>query len=198
MDGINGLATGQAILSGLGSALIALAAGAEICSWPVAASLGVAAAGIGFLPHNFPRAKMFLGDVGSASIGFCLASVAFEIFARFGARIGILVVLLHANFILDTSLTLVNRIRVKANFLTPHRDHFYQKLNRSGLSHTQVTGIEMILQVIVFAIVFFTLQLPFVSILLTIVLVMAIWLLFFMMTEVALNRRSSSGIDSIK
>ena len=67
MDGIDSLATSQALLAALAYALFA-------GSGPVL-SLGavLAAACAGFLPFNLPRARVFLGDVGSGALGFMLA-----------------------------------------------------------------------------------------------------------------------------
>ncbi|MHB8524268.1 MAG: MraY family glycosyltransferase [Limisphaerales bacterium] len=75
MDGINGIAAGQAALTGIGTALIV---GLATGNWDgpvVLLSLAVSGAALGFLPHNFPRARMFMGDVGSAPLGFLLASL---------------------------------------------------------------------------------------------------------------------------
>ncbi|MDQ3040308.1 MAG: lipopolysaccharide biosynthesis protein, partial [Pseudomonadota bacterium] len=62
MDGINGLATSQALLCAMAFALLPGFAG------PM---LGIALAGacLGFLPFNFPRGRLFLGDVGSGALG---------------------------------------------------------------------------------------------------------------------------------
>ncbi|MHB8524267.1 MAG: hypothetical protein ACYDH9_26405 [Limisphaerales bacterium] len=54
--------------------------------------------------------------------------------------------LLHANFILDTGITLVRRIITGQRWYAAHREHFYQRLVRSGKSHAFVTGWELGLQ----------------------------------------------------
>lgn len=68
MDGINGLASGQAALAALGYA--ALLTG----EWHWLA-LALLAGCVGFLPFNFPRARIFLGDVGSGALGYVLAAL---------------------------------------------------------------------------------------------------------------------------
>ena len=70
MDGIDGIAGGQAVVAGLGWAVL---------GWsdqqPLVAALGVllAAASLGFLGHNWPPARIFMGDVGSAFLGYTFA-----------------------------------------------------------------------------------------------------------------------------
>ena len=75
MDGINGLAAGQVALTLLGTGLIL---GAKIEDWnssSILLAFGAGGAAFGFLPHNFPRAKVFLGDVGSVPLGFMMATI---------------------------------------------------------------------------------------------------------------------------
>ncbi len=67
MDGINGLVSGQFILLPLGASLLFGSAGDAT---PVLIAVVMAGALAGFLPFNFPRARMFLGDVGSVPLGF--------------------------------------------------------------------------------------------------------------------------------
>jgi UDP-N-acetylmuramyl pentapeptide phosphotransferase/UDP-N-acetylglucosamine-1-phosphate transferase len=151
MDGINGIAASQAIITGLGTGIIGrLALGA----WhpaPVLLSFIIAGAALGFLPYNFPRPRMFMGDVGSAPLGFLLAALAVWI-ARDADYWSVFALLaLHANFVLDTGITLARRIFTRQRWHEAHRDHFYQKLVRSGKSHFAVTGMEILIQVGVLA-----------------------------------------------
>ena len=76
MDGINGLVSGQLILMSLGAALLFGVAGDVT---PLLIALVMAGALAGFLPFNFPRARMFLGDVGSVPLGvFVWGAVAVD------------------------------------------------------------------------------------------------------------------------
>src|SRR5690606_18380153 len=71
MDGINGLATTQAALCAATIALVGFQrGGGELAG---VFSLVLAACAMGFLPFNFPRARTFLGDVGSGFFGACVA-----------------------------------------------------------------------------------------------------------------------------
>jgi UDP-N-acetylmuramyl pentapeptide phosphotransferase/UDP-N-acetylglucosamine-1-phosphate transferase len=162
MDGINGIAAGQAIITGLGMAVLVWLAGHPTqvsdfpfrfqdsgFSLPVLLSFCVAGAALGFLPHNFPQARMFMGDVGSAPLGFLLAVLALWLARDHGWWLLPPLVLLHANFTLDTAITLVRRVLRGEKWYDAHREHFYQRLIRSGKSHAFVTGCEMGLQVLV-------------------------------------------------
>lgn len=146
MDGINGLAAGQAVVTGAGTALLGGLALSDFAAAPVLVSCVVAGAAAGFLPHNFPRARMFMGDVGSVTVGFLLASVALWLVHVGGRELLVPLLLLHANFVFDTGITLVRRILRGERFCQPHREHFYQRLVRAGRSHAFVTTIELILQ----------------------------------------------------
>lgn len=187
MDGINGIAAGQAFLTASATAVIAVLGGVPAEDAPILCSWAVAGAAAGFIPYNFPRARMFMGDVGSASFGFLLSSVAIWIAARYGWWLLIPLGLLHANFILDTAITLIRRVVTGQRWYEPHREHFYQRLVRSGKSHAFVTSCEMGLQLVVILLallcVYSTEPIQLVLILLTVLL----WLLFFAWCERAFN-----------
>lgn len=156
MDGINGLATIQAVVTGIGMALVAGTVTKQWNAPPVIFSLVTAGAALGFLPHNFPKARMFMGDVGSASIGFILATLVLWLTADLGSRLLVPLLLLHANYVLDTGITLVRRVLRGDRWHEAHREHFYQRLVRSGCTHSQVTLAEAGLQsgVLVMVLVF--------------------------------------------
>ncbi len=130
MDGINGMAASQALLLGL--ALVSLLDG----SWKLLAA-ALAAACAGFLPFNFPTARLFLGDVGSGTIGFSIAALIAVCAAREGeASIWLLLPL--SAFLLDAGFTLLRRLVKGERWWTPHTQHAYQVwARRSG--HTKVT-----------------------------------------------------------
>jgi UDP-N-acetylmuramyl pentapeptide phosphotransferase/UDP-N-acetylglucosamine-1-phosphate transferase len=149
MDGINGLAAGQAVISSIFSAY---AIGSVTGNWdlgPVLICLALTGAALGFLPHNFPRASMFMGDIGSVTLGFTFAAISIWSLLVVGGDLFLPLCLIHANFVLDTGTTLVLRILKKEKWWMPHREHFYQKLIRSGKGHTLATLWEMGLQVCV-------------------------------------------------
>ncbi len=135
MDGINGLAASQAALVALGLAW----AGGPVWSWLALALLGAC---LGFLPFNFPRARIFMGDVGSGALGYAVAALTVFAAARLGPYSGAwaLAALLPplAAFLVDSSLTLLGRVRRGERWWTPHTQHAYQSwARRSG--HARVT-----------------------------------------------------------
>lgn len=133
MDGIDGLATSQAML--VAAAIALWASGAW---WWIA--LALVAASAGFLPWNLPRARIFLGDVGSGSLGFALgALLAATLASAQGAGAWLLMLPLSA-FVLDSGLTLGRRMLRGERWWTPHVGHAYQVLSRRVGRHGRVTA----------------------------------------------------------
>ncbi len=194
MDGINGMATIQAIVTSAGTALLGLFAGAGPTDTPVLFAWAMAGAAAGFLPYNFPRARMFMGDVGSAPLGYFSASLVVWFSAKYGWSLFIPLLLIHANFILDTSITLLRRLFRGETWYDAHREHFYQRLVRSGKTHTFVTSIEMVLQLIVLALMFIYLRGELAMRLTVIVTVVFLWSGFFCYAELCFCRRGSRDI----
>lgn len=147
MDGIDGLAAGQAVTAGITGGLLLLAAGHVGLGF---VSLAVAAAAAGFLVWNWPPARIFMGDVGSGFLG-----VVFAILAIAGKITGALPLLvwavLLAVFIVDATLTLVQRLVTRQKWYTAHRSHVYQRLVQAGWSHGRVTLSILALDVFVLA-----------------------------------------------
>jgi Fuc2NAc and GlcNAc transferase len=146
MDGINGIAglTGIIAFSCLG--LFGLFAGKDI-AW-VAPAFGIAVACLGFLPLNFPRAKVFMGDVGSVFLGFLFASWVLW-FSQSFLEFVVLTSFLFP-FYVDELSTLIVRIRDGDRLTKAHRRHIYQILvNQVGLSHTVVTVFYGFIQIVV-------------------------------------------------
>jgi UDP-N-acetylmuramyl pentapeptide phosphotransferase/UDP-N-acetylglucosamine-1-phosphate transferase len=195
MDGINGLATGQAMLTSLGTALLAVSSGAQWTDPSIFCCLSLAGGAAGFLPHNFPRARMFMGDVGSIPLGFTIAFVCMWVAFQYGSDLIVPLVLLQANFVLDTTITLGRRIYRHKRWLEPHREHFYQRMARSGRSHTVVTLVEMTLQFIVIGLTIRYLQADFLLRLSLMVLVLGLWISFFLLCELTF-RRAFDGPDA--
>lgn len=191
MDGINGIAAGQAGITASAMALLAAGAPLTAAGTPglLAALVGGAAAG--FLPHNFPKARMFMGDVGSAPLGFLLALLVLAIAHERGAWLLLPLGLLHANFVLDTAITLVRRVLRGEAWHQAHREHFYQRLIRAGRSHTLVTTSEMALQTIVVVLMLLWPTAPVGGRWLLLFAVLAIWGAFFLHAEHALIRATT-------
>jgi len=143
MDGIDGLAALQGLSAGAVAAWLAHAAGAS----PAYVALCVALAGAqaGFLLHNRPPARLFMGDAGSVPTGFLLAVLAVAGPWREGLALPCWPILL-ALFISDAGLTLLFRLRRRAPLAEAHRDHLYQRLARRWGSHGRVDGLFLLVQ----------------------------------------------------
>jgi UDP-N-acetylmuramyl pentapeptide phosphotransferase/UDP-N-acetylglucosamine-1-phosphate transferase len=136
MDGINGISTAQATIAGI--AWWIAGRGQAVPSLEIGAGLAVAGA-IGFAPFGFPRPLVFLGDVGSYFFGGWLALLAL---LGVRARIPVEAMLFPlALYLADTGTTIIRRICRGERWFHPHRDHAYQRLVRSGWSHTRTTGV---------------------------------------------------------
>jgi UDP-N-acetylmuramyl pentapeptide phosphotransferase/UDP-N-acetylglucosamine-1-phosphate transferase len=134
MDGIDGLASSEAAAIGGGVlAVAALAGGID----PAAALLGAAVLGaaLGFLVWNWSPAQVFLGDVGSAPLGY-LTGFLLIIVAAGGLWIVALVLPLY--FLADATITLARRLLGGERIWQAHRQHYYQHAVRGGLSHAAV------------------------------------------------------------
>ena len=147
MDGINGLVPGQLVLLPLGAALLFGVAGDVT---PLLIALVLAGALAGFLPFNFPRARMFLGDAASVPLGFscgvllmwmAVTATDFDLYKTLAV--------LPFYFYLEGSLTVIRRLCRGEKLSHAHREHFYQRLVRSGWSHARTTGWVWVLQVVV-------------------------------------------------
>jgi len=135
MDGMDGLAGGMAII-GFGTlALLGWLGGAPLYA---SAALIVAAAAGGFLPFNFPPARLFMGDAGSGSLGLLVA-----LFLLWAERMGLfplwLGALVFSPFIVDATWTVIRRALQGKKPWQAHREHFYQRLVQAGWSHRRTT-----------------------------------------------------------
>ncbi len=133
MDGADGLAGAQSVLAALLLATLALGADAH---GPGLALLALGGASAGFLRHNLPPAKIFLGDVGSYFLGGYLGFFLWQQVLAGGSPWPWLIVL--SPFVTDASLTLGSRLLAGERWWAAHRTHAYQRLVTAGWSHGRV------------------------------------------------------------
>jgi UDP-N-acetylmuramyl pentapeptide phosphotransferase/UDP-N-acetylglucosamine-1-phosphate transferase len=101
-----------------------------------------AAATAGFLPFNFPRAKIFMGDVGSGVLGLLVALAVFwQFHSPAGSAFSGLIAC--SAFVTDATCTLLSRMLQGRRWYSAHREHLYQWLARSGFSHAGVVAWYM-------------------------------------------------------
>lgn len=135
MDGIDGIAGGQAVVAAIGWAVLGWLSGQ-----PLVGILGLllAASSLGFLGHNWPPARIFMGDVGSAFLGYTFAVLP-VIAAQHNPRLAVAGVLLVWPFVFDAAFTFLSRLRRRENVFAAHRSHLYQRLVIAGYNHRTVT-----------------------------------------------------------
>lgn len=131
MDGINGISGLTALTWGANAMHLAHSSDRHL------AALGAltAGAGVGFLPHNAPTARLFLGDVGSYALGAAMAAGILSqrtLMARYRVAAPLLL------YGVDAGQALVKRAVAGERLGEAHRDHIYQRLVDAGGSHFQV------------------------------------------------------------
>jgi len=141
MDGLNGLSSTAAIVSGVTISILGMLHGDGAAAIIGAAIAGAAA---GFLPWNLPSGSIFMGDVGSATLGFLIGLSVLHLTRAgvpfFAAALPLL------SFVSDAFLAVIRRAATGERFFsTRHRSHFYQRLNQQGWSHAAVTGAWAVL-----------------------------------------------------
>ena len=136
IDGLDGLAGGVALIAACFLCAIAGIYGGWFAYF---AALLLAAGLAGFLPFNFPRARIFMGDVGSQFCGFVLAILAVAASRLDGVELSFLIVpMLLSGVLFDVAFTLVRRALAGERLTEPHRGHLYQVAQRSGVPSVAV------------------------------------------------------------
>jgi len=134
MDGIDGLAASEGAFILLGGAALALVGGSATMGPAV---IGGAAC-LGFLKWNWPRASIFMGDVGSGYLGYTIAVIALHSAQTSGVNLYAWA-MLAALFLVDATLTLLRRLMLGRPIFQAHRTHAYQWVSRRWRSHVRVT-----------------------------------------------------------
>ena len=138
MDGIDGLAGGMGVMGFSCLAWHGWAHGNYIYMY---LAIGIVAANIGFLLHNFPPARIFMGDTGSIAMGYTAS-----FFSIWGVNDGMFAwwvpVLIFSPFLVDSTITLIKRLIRGDRVWEAHRSHYYQKLVLYGWSHGKTVITE--------------------------------------------------------
>ncbi len=147
IDGLDGLAAGIAAISAGVVSYISFSQGAPFVG---VCSLYLAAAALGFLPHNFHPARIFMKDAGSMFLGFTLASLAAIGLTKSVAVISmILPILILALPISDMILAIIRRAWRGQPVYAPDREHIHHRLLDLGLTHSQtvlvIYGVNLLL-----------------------------------------------------
>jgi UDP-GlcNAc:undecaprenyl-phosphate GlcNAc-1-phosphate transferase len=144
MDGVDGIAGGQGVIAGLGWAVLGMLSGQSFI-----AGVGVvlAASCLGFLGHNWPPAKIFMGDVGSTFLGYTFAVLP-VVAGQYDTHLSFVGVLLVWPIIFDTAATFLRRLLHHENVFSAHLSHFYQRLVATGYSHKKIASLYIGLSII--------------------------------------------------
>ena len=135
MDGIDGLASGEATTTTLGGALLWWLVGSG-SGWVVAVVFACCVGG--FLVWNWPPARIFMGDAGSGFLGLMVALLSLWCGQAEPALFWSWFILIGC-FMVDATTTLVRRVRRGERFFEAHRAHAYQYASRRVGRHLPVT-----------------------------------------------------------
>jgi len=131
IDGLNGLAAGSVLI-----ACCLVAAASTVVRFE---ALALAAGIVGFLPFNYPRARIFMGDVGSQACGFLMADMA--VTAARDPLASLVVPLALLPILADVLFTLARRAWTGARLTQAHRGHLYQVAQRAGVPAWLVSAL---------------------------------------------------------
>ena len=136
MDGIDGIAAAQATVAGFWWVVFGW-----LYLQPLLLVLGLllACSSLGFLAHNWPPARIFMGDVGSAFLGYTFAILplmANDSLSPSGGWDGsfLAAILITWPFLLDTIFTFLRRLYHGEDVVRSHRTHIYQRMAIAGYS----------------------------------------------------------------
>ncbi|MBB5373577.1 glycosyltransferase family 4 protein [Acidocella aromatica] len=140
IDGLNGLASGVTLIASL---FLAGIAGLHGGFFVYTASLLLAGGVLGFLPFNFPKGRIFMGDVGSQFCGFMLALFGVAATRFQGVPLSFLLVpFLLSGVFYDVAFTLIRRLLAGENIARAHNGHLYQVARRAGMDSRGVAVLH--------------------------------------------------------
>lgn len=146
MDGINGIAGITGVVGFLLLSVYGAITGGD--SVYIISCLAVAFSCAGFLPLNIPKAKVFMGDVGSILLGFvfsCMGVILSRSLLDFICLAGFLFL-----FYADELTTMFVRIKAGESLSKPHRRHLYQILaNECGIDHWKISAGYGVIQLVI-------------------------------------------------
>ncbi|WZL81687.1 MraY family glycosyltransferase [Vallitaleaceae bacterium 9-2] len=136
IDGLDGLATGIASIASLMLMVIAILFGDPmVAGLSIMLTATLAGACMGFLPHNFNPAKIFMGDTGSTFLGFTLAVISIQTMLKTYTALTLIVAVLVLGLpIFDTTFAVLRRLINKKPISQGDRGHLHHRLIDKGLS----------------------------------------------------------------
>ena len=162
LDGINGYAGSEAIFLALAG--FVLFGGGHF--------LVLAVAVLGFLFWNWNKAKIFMGDVGSTLLGYNIAIFTIY-YSNQEANNFWIWIILFGTFWFDATFTLIRRKINGEKLSQAHKKHAYQRLTQAGWSHYKVTNYSIVVNILLFSMVYLISNV-FISFLLSLILLFSI------------------------
>jgi UDP-N-acetylmuramyl pentapeptide phosphotransferase/UDP-N-acetylglucosamine-1-phosphate transferase len=141
MDGIDGMAGGVAVTAGLGWMILSSNVHNPFVFW---VALSIAATSLGFLVHNWPPAKIFMGDVASTFLGYSFAVLPLLSADQTGDALTVGTLLMWI-VIMDTFVTFLRRLIKGENVFSGHRSHLFQQLVLGGYKHGTISSLYIFL-----------------------------------------------------
>jgi UDP-GlcNAc:undecaprenyl-phosphate GlcNAc-1-phosphate transferase len=134
IDGLDGLLSGTTAISSIGLLIVALGL-AVVDDGPrdsqrIILCLAVLGACLGFLPHNFNPATIFLGDAGSLLLGFCTCVIILTLGDKGQTHLVVAGLIIYALPILDTALAIVRRKMEGKSISAADDQHLHHMLRR--------------------------------------------------------------------
>lgn len=189
LDGLDGLATGVASIASISFMVISFLFGP-----PIVVVLAAILAGscLGFLPHNFSPAKIFMGDTGSTFLGFTLAVISIQGLTKSYTAITLIVGAIVLGLpIFDTSFAIIRRLLNNQSITQGDRGHLHHRLVDKGISHKKaVITMYLVSGCFGLAGILFALQDFFLAALI-IITILAVWLGDIMYTTYKSNKVKS-------
>ena len=138
MDGMDGFAGGMTVI-GFSCLSVSAWIGQDVSLATL--TLFIAASAGGFLVYNLPPARIFMGDIGSISLGFLAGAISvvgvhsnvFDVWVP---------ILIFSPFIMDATVTLLRRLCAGKKVWLPHREHYYQRLVLCGWGSKKTMWVE--------------------------------------------------------
>ncbi|HJD65079.1 MAG TPA: glycosyltransferase family 4 protein [Rickettsia endosymbiont of Diachasma alloeum] len=125
---------------------------------------------IGFLIFNWQPAKIFLGDVGSISLGFLLG-LCLLLLATTNINLFVACFIASLYYLTDAVLTILIRLVNKEKIWQPHLKHFFQKAVKKGKSHKRVVSIIAVCNVFLMMLSVLSLYSPIISVMLALAVI---------------------------
>jgi UDP-GlcNAc:undecaprenyl-phosphate GlcNAc-1-phosphate transferase len=142
IDGLDGLAAGVSSISSLSLFFISMLRddliSPQIAVYTALITAALSGATLGFLPFNFNPAKIFMGETGSAFLGFTLGVISIQGVMKSYAAISIAIPVLVLGLpLLDALFAIIRRIVTRKPVMQADRRHFHHRLMDMGLSQRQ-------------------------------------------------------------